>query len=65
MNRKLPKTHCRHLAIKWASGDYYLICCDCDSTWVMTKPGTDVGSPEEANQGPGISNSGDYMLARQ
>lgn len=55
------QAECRHTALTFQSGDYYIQCTDCPALWVMRDPrsGRDVGSPQHANRGVGSSLSGE------
>ena len=37
----LGRDNCEHRTLRFGSGDYYVFCADCITTWVKTKPGTD------------------------
>lgn len=41
MSNILGRDNCEHKTLRFGSGDYYVFCTDCLTTWVKTKPGTD------------------------
>lgn len=41
MSDILGRDNCDHHRLRFGSGDYYVFCAECLTTWVKTKPGTD------------------------
>ena len=52
--------NCGHRTLRFAHGDYYLICSDCLCYWTMCDPVTgDTPAPHKANQGTNSQLSGE------
>lgn len=55
---------CRHETLRFASGDYYIICERCLGYWVCCDPTSiDAASPALSNQGVGSQLSGEVRRA--
>jgi hypothetical protein len=52
------REECEHPEVRFASGDYYVMCTFCDARWVCCGADSDQPRPDLANQGVGTGLSG-------